>query len=546
MQSGPLVLKDISLQPVPGLLEKVSWSGRITLAFFFGCILGLSSPGFDISWLAWIGLAPLLVLLRSCIGKRDALFTGLAFGMGYHLVALSWYFGLFPLRWLGIDDWLGVQVSALVWLVESLHQSLLIGGFSFLAYCLPLRAGYLPYFRRPFFPYMLSVPLIWLYFQWVVGPSEFFIGIPIDQLAYSQSKFTELIQIARIGGSALVEFLIVLINVALAEVVLDLVPLGRKPEERIDRLSDRVGSVFDFLVASIVVACVVVWGAGEWQRVAQETRPEWAMAAEPQCPPIAVAVVQGNVTVEEDRLKTATPAEICERYASLAKNLGVVLIVLPEGVVNQVQMVQGFLLSRLKDISYREKKEVIVGTVESVKDARVNAARIISPQQPAENLYVKRRLIPIAEYALFKSLNEHIPQNIQKRLPAGEAHFVASPSTYLIKSMWGKVGVSIASELIYPRLIAREVRRGANLLVNLSNLSWFHGSSVNKNFLAAAVFRAVENGRFVVLSTNTGISAVIDPSGTVTAVSYPGRRGVIMGTVQFLYKKTPFSRMWWL
>ncbi|MCA9806158.1 MAG: apolipoprotein N-acyltransferase, partial [Cyanobacteria bacterium HKST-UBA02] len=94
--------------------------------------------------------------------------------------------------------------------------------------------------------------------------------------------------------------------------------------------------------------------------------------------------------------------------------------------------------------------------------------------------------------------------------------------------------------------IADEVRKGASLLVNVSNLSWFHDASINRQLLAAAVFRAVENGRYLVLSTNTGVSAVITPSGLVTSMSVAGQRGVLLNTIQFLYGKTPFSRMWWL
>jgi apolipoprotein N-acyltransferase len=122
-----------------------------------------------------------------------------------------------------------------------------------------------------------------------------------------------------------------------------------------------------------------------------------------------------------------------------------------------------------------------------------------------------------------------------------------SPS--LLGSMFGKIGVSISNDLIFPNLIAAEVRRGAHLLVNLTNLNRFHSSSLNKQFVAVATLRAVENGRFMVMATNTGISAVIDPAGVVTTMAYPGRRGVIMDTVQFLYNKTPYtkmSKMWWL
>jgi apolipoprotein N-acyltransferase len=106
--------------------------------------------------------------------------------------------------------------------------------------------------------------------------------------------------------------------------------------------------------------------------------------------------------------------------------------------------------------------------------------------------------------------------------------------------------MSVYIELIYPKLIADEVRNGASLLVNVSNLAWFHNASINRQLLAAAVLRSVENERYLVLAANTGISAVIDPTGMINSMSLPGRRGVLLNTIQFLYSKTPFSKMWWL
>jgi apolipoprotein N-acyltransferase len=261
---------------------------------------------------------------------------------------------------------------------------------------------------------------------------------------------------------------------------------------------------------------------------------------------VPIAVVQGNISIEEDRLKTTSAKAISDRYAELSNSLGTSLMVLPEGVVNPVQLAPGYLVSRLKEISLREKKEIVVGSVESIKNAHVNAARLISPVNPPNNLYVKRRLVPIGELAPLKAIEDTLPADIKKRLPSEQMKFLTSKSTELLQCLWGPMGVSICSEIVYPRLISREVRKGATILLNLSNLAWFHNSALNKQVLAAAVFRAVENGRYLVLSTNTGISAVIDPAGMVTAVSYPGKRGVLIGTVQFLYKKTPFSKMWWL
>ncbi len=119
----------------------------------------------------------------------------------------------------------------------------------------------------------------------------------------------------------------------------------------------------------------------------------------------------------------------------------------------------------------------------------------------------------------------------------------------LLASMFGKVGVSISNEIIFPNLIASEVRRGAQLLVNITNLNRFHQSELNEQVLAAATLRAVENGRFLVLATNPGISAVIDPACVGTSKSLPNKRGVILDTVQVLYNKTTFNKMsrrWWL
>lgn len=540
------MMEDASLTPRPGMLEATGFGAKLPLAFLFGSILGLSSAGFDQSWIAWIGVAPLLVILRTVNGMKEAAFVGLAFGLGYHLVATSWFLGLFPLRWLGVEDWLGVQLTVLVWIFESLHEALLIGGFAFLVFCLPLRSGFLPHYKRPFFPYMWAVPLIWIYCHWVVGTSELFLAVPVDQLAYSQSQHTGFIQIARIGGSALVDFILILFNAALAELVLDLVHLGRRLDGRMDKLRQRVGPLFDVAVVSLVIIICNVWGGAEVKRIARETRPEVAIIEDPQTQAVPIAVVQGNISIEEDRLKTTSAKAISDRYAELSNSLGTSLMVLPEGVINPVQLAPGYLVSRLKEISLREKKEIVVGSVESIKKAHVNAARLISPANPPNNLYVKRRLVPIGELAPLKAIEDTLPTDIKKRLPSEQMKFLTSKSTELLQCLWGPMGVSICSEIVYPRLISREVRKGATILLSVSNLAWFHNSALNKQVLAAAVFRAVENGRYLVLSTNTGISAVIDPAGIVTAVSYPGKRGVLIGTVQFLYKKTPFSKMWWL
>ncbi|HMO19740.1 MAG TPA: nitrilase-related carbon-nitrogen hydrolase, partial [Candidatus Melainabacteria bacterium] len=272
---------------------------------------------------------------------------------------------------------------------------------------------------------------------------------------------------------------------------------------------------------------------------------------DPNTPPVPLAVLQGNVSIAEERLKITKPEQIKELYKSLGQNLGALILCLPEGVINSNQMVPGGLLSVLENISKSQNKEVIAGSIETLQTGHANAARLLSPEsikptKQASSLYLKNRLVPLGESAPIDILNKRIPAPVRERIPASRESFIKASSTNLLKSIWGDVGLSIYIELFYPRLIADEVRKGANLLVNVSNLSWFHESSLKQQLIAAGVFRAVENGRFLVISTNTGVSAIIAPSGMISNISLSGHRGVLLNTIQFLYRKTPFSRMWWM
>lgn len=546
MYSKQVVKETFELFGRKTALQRLGAGYKLPLAFFFGCLFGLSSPSFDLWFIAWIGLAPLLVLLRACNSKIEATIMGLCFGLGYHGVSLSWYLGLAPLTWLGVHEIFGTQLSILLWIVESIHQSILVAAFALLLFCLPMRPGFLPNIQRPFYPYLISAPLLFVFLQWTVAPSELFIGIPINQLAYSQYKQLPLIQIASIGGSGSLDFLIVMVNACFANLFLELSKAAKRFGERSDHLSAQFGSVVDLSVAVVILIAICAWGSARIANLNQRIDPSSALTFDPQATPVPIGVVQGNVTIEEEKLHISKPKEIANRYASLCADLGAAILCLPEGAINASQMQPGNLLSILKGITLRQKKEIIVGSIETFKNGLANAARIISPMQPANSLYLKQRLVPLGELALPLVIDEHIPTPLRERIPATRESFLSAQAGHLVTSQFGKVGLSIYIELIYPKLIADEVRNGASLLVNVSNLAWFHDASLNKQMVAVAVLRAVENERFLVIAANTGVSAVIDPTGMINSMSLPGQRGVLLNTIQFLYSKTPFSKMWWL
>lgn len=539
--------QDVNERYSSGLLSRLGLFDKWPMAFGFGCILGLATPGFDIWMLAWIGLVPLLLLIQGCRQRREAALVGFCFGMGYYLTALRWFLGLHPLNWLSLNDILSVQAAAIVWLIAAAHQALLIAGFAFCVSAIPMRASFLPNHQRPFYPYLLSVPLLWVFFMWVVGHLEAYLGTPVVELAYSQFHQLELIQICKLGGSQLLDFVIVLTNCAIATVIMEYTRLVPKLGARIDRLAPRGGAIADLVIVITLIAVSFAWGRSELIRLSDSTRLASSAASE-YMPPVIACALQGNLNIEDERMGTTTPASVAERYAGLAHGIGASLIVLPEGVITPTQARQGMLAAKLFDVSKYEMKEVITGTVEAIKGSYVNGVRVISTDKNTleSSLYIKRRLVPFGEFYPQTPLDALIPSQVKKLMLGHNGGFVAAQQLKLVNSLWGKIGASICVEVIYPKLIANEVRSGASLLVNVSNLAWFHNSPLNKQILASAVMRSVENGRYMILATNTGISAIIDPAGVITSASYPGKKGIILNPVRFLYTHTPFSKMWWL
>ena len=545
LNQGSTKRKDASNRPA--FLNSIGLFEKLPAALIFGALLGLSSPGFDIWWIAWVGLVPLFILIRSCRGLLEAGTIGLAFGFAYHLVCHRWILELYPLTVVQIHDVLAMAAVWSMWFGEALHQALLIALFSFMVFALPMRSGLLPYYQRPFFPFLLALPLIFEFLQWTVAPSEPFMGVPVNQLAYSQASLLPVMQICSLGGCPLLETLIIFVNAACAVAVMEFFPGFVLPlPDRVDKLSARGGAAFDLTLMLALVLAASFWG--EWRlRKLTEFPPYLAMPDKKIfAPPVPVAILQGNIPVRPAAMESYSKGERLDKYSNLAENLGVSMFFVPEAVLRLQEKEAQTLFQRLAGICAYEKKEALTGSFEMLQTGLVDAVRLINASGISDSLYVKTRLLPLVESIPFSTLARVIPENFLKLLPSSKNNFLVSPEPYLLKSAWGKVGTSISFELVYPELIAQEVDKGASLLVNVSDLSWFHNNVLSRQLLCAAVARAVENGRYLVLASNTGISAVVNPLGVVTSNSLQGASGNLVDRVQFLSARTHFTRLWWL
>lgn len=114
-------------------------------------------------------------------------------------------------------------------------------------------------------------------------------------------------------------------------------------------------------------------------------------------------------------------------------------------------------------------------------------------------------------------------------------------SQILLTAAGVPLGVSICFEDAFARDVIKDLPE-AKLLVNVSNDAWFEDSHQPHQHHAIARVRALEAGRYMIRSTNTGITAFIGPHGEVIKQLPQFETGVLMGELQPLSGATPFVR----
>ncbi len=141
-----------------------------------------------------------------------------------------------------------------------------------------------------------------------------------------------------------------------------------------------------------------------------------------------------------------------------------------------------------------------------------NSAALVSPNGDWTSRYDKVHLVPFGEYLPFPSLfsfaggltkevGEFTPGESRTPLDAGNA----------------RLGVFICYESIFPDEVRQSADAGAQVFVNISNDGWYGDSGAYAQHLNQTRMRAIENDRWILSATNTGVTASIDPRGRLAA-----------------------------
>lgn len=484
---------------------------RFGLAALSGLLAFAAFPGVGAWPLAFVAWVPLLLALQGVPARRAAA-LGLVAGFFAALPGLRF---LYPV--LRAQSGFGPVACAAVVLIVSAYHALrgLVIGVVSRAWSQDAAPPSLS-FAAGLAASEIAVPSL---FPWYFGASVH--DVPL------------LLQPAELFGPVAVSVVLALSSVAVAETIAALRE-GRRTRPRV-----------------MILTLGIPIAAAFWSSL----RLPAIDAAVRGSPSIAAGVVQPN-------LATGAEIETVERHRDATRELvqdGAGLVVWAEGALPwtvpaplasdthamlrlpDVPLLAGALVQGARDPASADPAAVAPGA-----SAQLTNSALLFDGGRLVGRYDKHRLLPFSEALPFEGLLPWL-----RDLSPRSGRFTAGSGYAPLRLGEHAIAVFICYEDLFPGHVRALARGGdVELLVNLTNDSWFEGTDEPRVHLALAQLRAVEQRRYLVRATLTGKSAIIDPAGRVLGAVPEGRPGTLLAEVHWLRGNTLYNLVgdtpWWL
>lgn len=459
----------------------------------------LSFPGYDIFFLkffpfwAWISLVPLFLYIKERPLKEIYVkIFGAALLSNYFCYAWIGEFGaVVP----------GGYLVILILLIPTLSV--------FLA----LKIFLSELLSRKFEKYRIIIfPSVWLIIDWI--QSIGFLAFPWSYWGYSQYPFTPFVQTASVTGIYGITFILIMSNAVLAGIMFEI-----KKQGGIDGLTRTIAfkkcAVF-FTTAAIIIAAGGVSllvdrkedSPHETMRISMvqsciDPWDSWSMNRHKYLSEL-ITLTDKAVKDDPDFIVWSESATLETIYYDYHRGSSTSF---QKRILDYINRINIPLLTGE------------IGIVEKVtpfppKRYPLNNAVLVNSRGEPEKTYSKIHLVPIGEWFPYEKWFPFV-----KRMAAsfGASSFLPGDELNLFTVNGMQFGVLICYEGIFHRLCRRYAGKGADFLINITNDGWTDHYSGHMQHFSASVFRAVENGIWLVRAGNTGYTAFVDPRGRVTA-----------------------------
>jgi len=477
----------------------LSWYTRVLLALASGLALALSFPNYNLSLLAWISVA--LLVLASCRARPAvAPLYGFLHALVYYPVCLTWIdvvvrqYGNVP----------PLTAAGLVLLIA------ITGGII----CAVFSWGVALASRKSAAIACALAPFLWVALEFARAHLPIF-GFPWNLAGYAASGSLALVQLTALTGIYGLSFVVAGFGALLAYAILS----GRQ-------------RAWKAVIATAGVLLLIVGGGRYF--VPQDT------------PHFVAHLVQTNFAQSYDyppdwmRLHAGDLDEL-ERISvdSATKIPG--LVVWPE-VPAPFSLQDADFGGRASRIARESGGDFLVGVEDWKKDAAgkwiaTNSAVLLSPSGTRLFTYDKIHLVPFGEYVPLRRW-----LTFAGKLTADIGDFTPGDAYRVGTLPGGNFGAFICFEAIFPNEVRRFTSGGAELLINMSNDGWFGRSSAPAQHLMMARVRAVENRRWLLRDTNNGFTVSVDPYGRIVAALPTDVRGQLDAPYDFRSGLTPYAR----
>jgi len=471
----------------------------VAAAVLCGVCYFLAFPGIDIWPLGFVALIPLRLALLGQTPKR-AFWLGWLSGLT--MITLGFYWMVDMMRQF---SGFSTPICALLLLIVNAFQAGRMGLFAWLF----VRGE-----RR--FP----AGIVWLcalVTSELVFPVLFFWSF--GAVVHGQPAFT---QLAEIGGIYAIALVMAAANFGLAEF----------PVARLQKRPVNVRAALPYLLVPVAAA---LYGALRIHQL------DARVAAAPKA---RIGVVQANMSLTGKR---SHPNEGMHRHLTATKALT------EKGPLDLVIWSETSVMGAMREdeansivprsFAARLHVPLLFGAVlvKKVSDAReyayFNSALITDAKGQVHGRYDKQELVPFSEHMPF---GREIPKLYE--ISPNSGMFERGESDAPLPLGEHRIGTLICNDDAVPALANRVTQDpDTDLLANLTNDAWFGDTTEPWIHLALAKFRAIEHRRFFVRSTNSGISAFIDPVGRVLAASHPFKEETLVHEIAWLRGRTPYE-----
>lgn len=422
---------------------------------------------------------------------KTAFFYGWLFGLGFFGCSVSWVY-------ISLSEFAGTP-----WWLSCLLTVLFINMLALF----PAMTGYV--LNRIFTPlhklnYLLAFAVLWTFAEW--ARSHFLSGFPWGLLAYSQVN-SPLAGFIPIVGERGVSFLVAILGGLLVYSLQQ-----RKKQQVIS-----------------ICLLIVSFTLGLWLKSIQWTYPTGQK--------LTVTLIQAAIP-QSLKWDPAVFEHTLATYTQLTKaHQNADLIIWPEAAMTAPFGDMVDYLSYWKNTLSKQGASLLLGIPdEPFPNIYYNALLVIGADHGE---YRKRHLVPFGEYVFLPTISQyfidlfHIPMS--NFLP-GKHHQA------LIQIKGANVAAYICYEIAFESLVLNDFPK-SNLIINISDDSWFGHSLAAWQQFQIGQFRAIETGRYAIFATNDGITAIVDPKGHIMSALPRYQRQTLTDTVQIYEGNTPLVIM---